>query len=251
MLFSRMVVTTLAVAATASVSHAAVTKAAINPSGWSVGSSNSTYQHWIANGSGEAGSISGTPNNGSDFAGASLASPILSVNGPGYTSGSSGMFYSPTGPYSFEAAISNNNVGAVPANAGTYVIVQVLSLLPDTDSITGMILTNSSDQPLSAGSNPISHIFYGQESGYPTPVGPADVRVDLYEFWVPDFTADFNVLTSVRQHTGILEVRVDTKIVGANVNDAPPFAPVAVPEPATLAVVTLGAATLLLRRRRA
>lgn len=248
MSFSRSSIFTVAILAAGTMAQAAVTKATLGPSGWSVGETNSTYQHWITNSA--ADNLAGTPNNGYDTAGVSLTSPLLSVNAPGYSSGSSGMFYSPAGAYSFEAAIGNNASGSLPSNAGTYVIVQVLSILPAPESITSIILTDSSDTPLSVGSSPIAHLIYGAESGYSTPFGPQSVQVDLYEFWVPDFTGDFNVLTSVLEHTGVLEVRVDTKIVGADENDSVPFAPVTVPEPASLALAAFGGSALLLRRRK-
>lgn len=248
MSFSRSSIFTVAILAAGTMAQAAVTNATLNPSGWSIGDANSTYQHWITNSA--ADNLAGTPNNGYNTAGATLTSPLLSVNAPGYSSSSSGMFYSYGGDYSFNAAISNNNTSSLPSNAGTYVIVQIFTILAAESSITDITLTDTDGNALTNGSDPIAHLVYGQASGYSTPFGAADVQVDLYEFWVPDFTDDFDVLASVINHTGVLEVRVDTMIVGADSDDSVPFAPVAVPEPASLALAAFGGSALLLRRRK-
>lgn len=242
---SRLALMGLIVAAAGGTVRAAVANAAVNPAGWNVGDAGSTYQHWIANSA--ADNLAGTPNQGYNTAGATLTAPVLSVNSPGYSSGTSGIFYSFGGNYSFTAAIANNNTVTLPAHAGTQVIVQVFSILPSSESITGILLTDSANNALSNVAL-IQSTHYGDASGYPTPFGPADVRVDLYEFWVPNFTGDFNVLTSVLDHTGIMEVRVDTMIASANEDGSSPFAPVAVPEPASLAALSVGAGALLLRR---
>lgn len=177
------------------------------PQAWSVGSSNSTYQEWDR--------FTSTANNLPDLGW--LANPSatstskLSALPPGALSGT-GSFYAFAGDYGFQAVIYNNS-NSVPANWGTHVIVQTAATLGSGDAVIGNTLslvdTNGVVLAGGAATNALRYdaLFAGTVS---SPAGPVTTREELWEFFLPGYAGDFRLQATMKQHSSLRQVRVDT-----------------------------------------
>ncbi|HVX86658.1 MAG TPA: PEP-CTERM sorting domain-containing protein [Phycisphaerae bacterium] len=222
-----------------------------SPAGWSVGAPGSTYQEWAADG--QADDIAGAPNVAFNDAGAGLPQPALTAATPGFVAGSGG-FYSFSGPYTVTAAIHNATL-APPADAGTYVIVQTFATInsDDGEGHSGTVLDESITDSAGAaipGAQHVRSTIYGYAENFPSSFGPVDVQATIDEYWLPNFTADFNATLDMIDDSSLQGVRVDSILASAGPGGAAPFAITPVPEPATLAALCSAGTLLLLRRRK-
>ncbi|HLA84353.1 MAG TPA: hypothetical protein VJL29_06140 [Thermoguttaceae bacterium] len=226
-----------AVLCTATASRDAVAEVTlfVNPTRWSVGDANSTYQEWDV--------FLATSNNAPDVGHfpASLA-PTFSASPAIVTTTKSLYWYG--GDYDWRADIQN--YGGV--GLGTDVIVQIASTLnndgtgvlpnslaivhPDGSPILGGDCTSAlRDTVLFEGD-----IWVVSQGSWVT------VQERLWEFFLPDYTEDFRVTGTSSIHASLMRARVDSMI-----------SPVPEPGAAALAgsgLIGLGACRIVRRWRR-
>lgn len=170
-----------------------------DPSGWSVGEANTTYNEWDV----FASSTGNTPDIGSNY-GSSTVSTVY----PGYISGSQN-FYSHASAYDITAMIEAPSLGA---GSSTQVLIQTASTLGDADAtLYGVSIFNADDDTLLSDS-PISQttLFFGEVS---SSYGPVTQKEEAYMFILDDFTGNIKVSWTNPQHSSFKALRVDTNAV--------------------------------------
>jgi hypothetical protein len=216
----------------------------IEPAGWNVGDTGSTNQTWDA----LFVSTGNLPDTGFYNVNPSIATqPTLNVSSPGFTTGTQN-FYSFTGDYPVFANVYNHNTGG---SDGTHVIVQTAatlgglgdSVLPGTLEIVDL-----SGNSLSGGANTAAlvndeEMFNGEVT---SSFGTVTLQTKIWEFFLPGYTGDFRVRWTEQIHSSFDQVRIDSMIAPSAF--APSF--VAVPEPASLALVGACVLGLALKRSR-
>lgn len=219
----------------------------LTPGSWGVGDGNTTYQEWDTFG----GGAPYAPDAGLSVNPTVTTSPSVSVVSPGFVAGS-GNFYAFSGDYGFTADIYNHGgssgVGGLPVGSGTHVIVQTSATLNDSNE---GVLTNTLEivdllgNAVAGGDNAsaLRHdvIFEGVVN---SSFGPVTQREEIWEFFLPGYVDDFRVRADVVAHSSFDQLRVDTAIAQTA------FATTIIPEPASLALLAVGGALALARRRR-
>lgn len=194
------------------------------PVGWSVGDASSTHQIWNS----KSTATGNLPDQAYNTGGTTLAAPTLSVIAPGFRSGTSN-FYSLSGDYSARAGISNHGPVVAPEGVvlGTHVIVQVGTSLNEgvgvfTDSLE---IVDPSEVLLSGGSNgealQISEVNFYEDVF--TSFGLADYKEFIFEFWLPDYTEDFQIVWDSTVHSSFDTLRVDTIVAEEHPVGGSPF----------------------------
>lgn len=202
----------------------------VTPNHWNIGDVSSTYQEWDV--------IAGDTGNTPDVGVYSSGVPILDVLSPGFRSGSSN-FYSFSGNYGTEADIYNQ-IGT----GGTHVIVQISATMNGNDSVyaDSLEIVDLSGNAITGGANAealdLMVLFEGDIS---SPMGLVTQQEQKWEFYLPGYTGDFMVKSDSIIHSMFQQIRVDSMIADSA------FA-ATVPEPATMAILSLGG--FLLRRRK-
>lgn len=257
---TRVLIAALAVAVCLSAQAAAYTTSLgadnrfVEPAGWSVGDVGSTYQQWDHKTTGSGN----TPDVGLTVDPSGLTTPTHSVKAPGAWTGSDN-FYSFAGDHGATADIYNHGggsgSGSYAATFGTHVIVQTGSSVNGDTGIGNrtatMQITDLAGDAITGGDN-ASALRIDQVSfqpGVSTFFGPVDYQEFIYEFYLPGYTGDFRVDWVQSIHSTIDTLRVDSMIVEPTTEGSTPFETTAVPEPATLGLVSLGGLVLLRRRR--
>lgn len=232
------------------------------PTGWSVGDANSTYQEWNA----KSASTGNLADQGYTTNPGSLTDPTHAAKSPGFVTGSTN-FYSFTGHYGATADIYNHGGssggGGFGSSFGTHVIVQIgTSQNPDELSwasygdgthdelVTGhgvgafwdtLKLVDFTDTVIVGGANAealaIGEVSYRE--GVASTFGPVDYQELFFEFWLPNYTGDFRVDWDQVVHGTIDTLRVDSMIAEELIGGGSPFI-AAVPEPGSAALLLLG-----------
>lgn len=207
----------------------------VDPAGWDVGDAGSTYQLWDNFGTGTTFAPDAA------IANPAVSSPTLTVTAPGFTPSGGGRVYSFSTSYGLTAAIDNTTSVGTPGS-GTHVVVQVASIVnPDVGSVVPgsiRILDASGNVLADGGENAdlLRATTFGDGVITGTPVGAVDFELSIFEFFLARHTGDFRVAWTQAVHTGLDALRVDSKIA----DEA--FGLTAVPEPASLALLAVGAA---------
>ena len=215
------------------------------PDAWTTGDANTTYQEWDT----VTGTSGNTPDVGLSVNPSITTDPTLSAVAPGFVAGS-GNFYAFSAPYRITADIYNHGgssgTGGLPAGAGTHVIVQTSATLNEGQGIQAdtLQIVDLPGNAIAGGDNAgaLRHdvLFEGTVS---SSMGPVTQREEIWEFFLPNYVGDFRLQSDVAIHSSFDQLRVDTAIG----RDA--FATMDVPEPATLALLAVGGALTLARRR--
>lgn len=244
----------------------------LDPAGWNVGDSGSTYQEWdsltVPSG------IGNSPDRGYATNPTGLNSPTLSVKSPGFHSGSNN-FYSFSSNYGATADIYNHTTGSYGPEYGTHVILQTgSSQNPDAEGVVAghmelvaghgfgnfwdtMKLVDLVGNPIAGGDNAsalqIAEISYQPDVA--SSFGAVDYQELIYEFWLPGYTGDFRVDWGQIVHGTIDTLRVDSMVAAAAVGGGSPFPLTsAVPEPGSAGLLMTGAISavgaVVMRRRR-
>jgi hypothetical protein len=210
------------------------------PDHWSVGDPGTTHQVWdnFAN-------LNATgPDNWTTNPGLTTG-PTLTVASPGFLPGP-GRAYAFAGNYSLTADIPNVGAGGL-AGAGTHIIIQVASTVnPDLGSVLldSLQILDADGNAITGGGNAqaLRVENFGTRSVAST-FGPVDFQETIAEFFLPEFTDGFRVVWTQAVHTGFDTLRIDSIVA----QEA--FPNTVVPEPASLVLLSMGAACLLRRRR--
>lgn len=210
----------------------------VSPTGWTPGDTGSTYQEW----SFYAADTGNEPDVARVTDGAALAAPVVSVTPPAFAT-SSGNFYSFGSGYGVTADIPNYGTGP-----GTHVIVQIeASVNPDPTVggpagvlVDALRLEDGAGNVLTGGAN--SEAL--QESLLATgtgvgPLGEVTIEFLIWEFFLPGYAGDFQIVSESIVHSSFGGMRVDTQLS--------PTAFAIIPEPSSLLLV--GILGLLARRR--
>lgn len=216
----------------------------VEPAGWNVGVSGSTNQTWdalfvAANNAPDAGFYTTNP--------AIATAPSLSALSPGFATGTQN-FYSFTGDYPVTASIYNH--GTAGSN-GTHVIVQTSATLGgsgDTVLPGTLEVVDLTGNAITGGAN-VDALVNGAEmfNGEVTSsFGTVTLQAKIWEFFLPGYTGDFQVRWTEQIHSSFDQLRIDSMIASSAF--APSF--VAVPEPASLALVGACVLGLTLKRPR-
>ncbi len=193
------------------------------PTAWSVGDPDSTFQEW--NASDFAFATTDTVPTAENINPAIATQALMNVVLPGFRAGSGG-YYSVSGPYGVVADVLNHggasgSGGPYPAGSGTHVIVQTAATI-NTDIDTGLVadqlhLTLPSGDPLTGGGNAdllrMDELFVGDVL---TSFGIVPQQELVFEFFLPNFTGDFRLNSTSELHSSFQHLRVDTFIVEAS-----------------------------------
>lgn len=233
-------VLTTAILAVAVLAAPAVADEFLTPAWWNLGDVGTTYQQWDV-----FTAVTGnTPDVGRMTDGTTLPDPTVGVSPPAFATGT-GNFYSFAGPYSGMVDVPNYGSGA-----GTHIIVQTAaSMNPDPNAggpasifVDSLRIEDGAGAILPGGANTDALqealITTTLDSG---PMGEITVEWLIWEFYLPGYAGDFEIISDSIIHSQYRELRVDTAIAA----QAYPITPV--PEPTSLLMV--GVAALLLRRR--
>ena len=211
----------LAILWTAISPHGAMAEDAtsfVEPTGWSVGHANSTYQEWDVF-SGRSGNVPDIGHFPASFA------PTLSAASPAIKTGTNNL-YSFSGNYDWWADIEN--YGGV--GAGTKVLVQVAASLHEGVGVfpTSLAIVQPDGSALFGGDNAsilnTATLFEGSVYS-PATDSWATTQERLWEFFLPGYMDDFRVVGTNSIHSSLMQVRVDSMIV---------------PEPASFVLFGLG-----------
>ncbi|MFA7237570.1 MAG: PEP-CTERM sorting domain-containing protein [Phycisphaeraceae bacterium] len=209
----------------------------VAPAQWSVGDSNTTYQEWDT----FTATTGNTPDVGWTANPATLTAPTVDAVAPGFIAGS-GNFYSFSTNYGFVATISNYT-GAI--GEGTHVIVQTSATLNEGEGVLAdtLHITDTLGNAIPGGDNAsaLRHdlLFEGLVN---SSFGIVTQREEIWEFFLPDHTGDFEIASDIIVHSSFSELRIDTAITDA----AYPIT--AIPEPMSIALLGLGSLALIRRR---
>ncbi|MHB1036087.1 MAG: PEP-CTERM sorting domain-containing protein [Pirellulales bacterium] len=207
-----------------------------NPTGWSIGAANSTYQEWDAfrAKSGNAPDVGHFP---------ASFTPTVSAS-PAIVTGTNNIYWY-GGDYRWWLDIDNYGVGE--AGEGTRVVVQTATTLsngvgvyPDSLAVVrpdgGSLLGGDAASVLRETVLFQGDIWVESQGTWVT------TQERLWEFFLPGYTGDFRVEGASHVHSSLMQVRVDSMIAS-------------VPEPGTIALaatglITLGACRTVRRIRR-
>lgn len=208
------------------------------PSGWSVGQADSTYQEWDV--------FTGRSGNAPDVGHYPLElSPTFSAAAPAFLTGTKNL-YSYAGDYDWRADVKNYGNGAGHAGMGTHVIVQTATTLNGGVGVLldSLAVVKPDGSAISGGDNASAlretTLFEGQI--WVEAMGQfVTTQERLWEFYLPDYFDDFRVVGHSRVDSSFLAARIDSMI-------AP------VPEPGTITLAGAGLLALvacrLARRNR-
>jgi len=227
-------------ASTASAGFRATTDF-FEPAAWSVDDATATYQEWDDL-TATAGSVPDVGQTGGLF------DATLSAPGPVIVT-STDNFYSFSSDYDVLAEIPNHGGADGSLPGGTQVIVQVGTTLSDGPSGVrpeSLIITGPGGEPLLGGGSddPLAEatLFSGTTSSF---IGDVDYAERAWEFFLPEWTGDFEVHFTMAQHSSTDRIRIDSRVV----TSGEPLV-TTVPEPTSVALIGLGGLGLLRRRRR-
>lgn len=204
----------------------------VEPRFWNVGEPNSTYQQWdmftsTMNNKPDVGRLA-NPND--------LPDPNLNVYPPAFVS-SSANFYSFSGNYSISVDVYNHgrSLGTGEPNGyGTHVIIQTAATINDDPNLGGpsgvlpesVEIVDFNDVCIKGGSNSevlrISEIYRGKVA---SSWGDVTQQELIWEFFLPDHTADFHVRMESIVHSMFREIRIDTMLADKAYQITPLFVP--------------------------
>ena len=248
--FSHKALTFLAFAIALSISGVALASPYIGtaqyfvePGGWSVGDVNSTYQVWD-----DLSSATGnTPDVGFSTNPAIASLPTLGAT-PGYVTGS-GNFYRWDTDYTIAAEVDNHNTGGTD---GTHIIVQTTATANESVSVVDGTteIVDLGGSPILGGANGDAFVNGGVVAAgtVSTTMGPQDVEVLIWEFFLPGYTGDFQVRWLQSIHSSFDQLRIDSMITPVGFVPTQ-FTFAQIPEPGAVGLVLLGLVGVALHRR--
>lgn len=202
----------------------------VQPSGWNVGASGSTFQAW----DNLVGLADNAPDAGYTANPAIDSGPTFSGTAPAFATGT-GNLYSFSGPYTASADIYNYSSGGA---TGTHIIVQTGATLNEVTVVPGSLeIVDLSGAPLSGGDSGSALINAGRLAAgtVESSQGLVDYEVLIWEFYLPDYTGDFRVRWDEVTDSSFDQLRVDSYIT-AGALPPTPYVFTQIPEPSTLAV---------------
>ncbi|QQE10279.1 hypothetical protein JD969_12285 [Planctomycetota bacterium] len=207
----------------------------VNPDGWSVGDIGSTYQAWDV----FTSTLGNVPDVGYDNGGSSVVPSGVGVSGP-YVA-SSGNFYGLFGDFGVTADVVN---ATDSSGSGTHIVVQLASTMTADDvqvlDDQGGVIAGVSE--LRADSLGQVFLYNMTPPGSTTPV-PIYSYEEIYEFYVPNYTGDFQIVASYGAHSSFDGLRIDSYLSDSA------MAVTAIPEPAAFSLILLGSMMLLKRKK--
>ncbi|WP_432799782.1 hypothetical protein [Poriferisphaera sp. WC338] len=219
----------------------------VGPDHWSIGDAGSTYQEWDT----FTSTTSSAPDVGYNNAGNTTA-PITTNTavekqatappGPGPSVAGSGNYYSFASDYNVIASITN----ATGSGSGTHVIMQVAAQNSATSIAILDDLGNAIAGIVNLRSDNMAQVFqYNFTPPPPAPQIPVPIYhyEDIHEFYLPNFTGDFQIVAAYDVHTSFDALRVDTKLTDTA------FGITAIPEPAAASLLLFGSMLMLGKRR--
>lgn len=223
----------------------------LDPVGWSVGDADSTSQTWDTK---DVGANPDTTPDSYNVGGATLTAPAHGVDSPGFMA-SSGNWYAYAGDYDAYATVytqgGSSGSGSFDSTYGTHVIVQIGSSINEASVVADSLnITDLSGNVLTGGSMAealaSAQVYYN--ASVPSSFGAVEYQALAFEFWLPEYTDDFEVTWTQMVHTSLDIVRVDSKIALAAEGESP--FETSVPEPASLALLAAGLCFAASPRRR-
>lgn len=199
------------------------------PTGWTVGDVDSTYQQWNADAS-TPFALSNTPTTGLNVNPTISTAPVMGANFPAIAASSGGYYafnesYEGYGVFAdvFNHGGASGIGGPYPAGSGTRVFVQTLSSvsLDDISVYTDQIeIVQQNGDPITGGDNAslIQATSLGIYNGA-SPIGIVPFEEILFEFWLAEYTDDFRVQFEARRHSSFQNLRIDSQIQLSQVFD--------------------------------
>lgn len=204
------------------------------PGSWTVGAAGSTHQAWddffLTSGN--------LPDAGYNTNPAIATDPVANATGAMVTGTKN--FYQFSGNYSADADIYNH--GTVGTD-GTHIIVQTSATANGgTTVIPGSLeVVDLGGSALTGGDN-ASALVNGDllaAGVVSSSFGDVDMRVSIWEFFLPNYTGDFHVQWDESVHSSFDQLRVDS-LITASALPATSFTFQAIPEPGSVVLALLG-----------
>jgi len=206
----------------------------VDPSGWNVGDTGSTYEAWDD----VSALTSNLPDAGYTVNPLIGTDPVLNGNAPAFRV-SSGNFYSFGGSYEIFADIYNHGTGGAD---GTHILIQTAATKNTYSAIpTSMEIVDLAGGTLAGGDNGSALVNAGLLAAGSVASSRGDVTYEvlLWEFFLPAHTVDFRVQWTQDDDSSFDQFRVDSYIT-PNALSATPFAFQQIPEPETVVITLIG-----------
>lgn len=221
----------------------------VEPGGWNVGDTNSTHMIYDT-------LLSSTPDvNVTNPAGLSV--PSISVNPPGFISGSNNL-YSFVGNFTAQSDVFNHST---VSDGGTHVIVQTTATVTTDTSLGGpaSVFANSleivdhSGGSIAGGTNSeaLVNAALVASGNVDSTFGEVELEIRLWEFFLPDYTGDFRVKWESIGHSSFDQIRVDSMIAPTAFSPTQfTTSAIGVPEPTAIVLAALCGLGVIASSRR-
>ncbi len=212
----------------------------VTPGNWAISDTNTTYQEWDA----FTATTNNTPDIGHSTSPTIASTPTVDATAPGFRT-SSGNFYAFSGDYGFDASVYNHTTATGVSGYGTHVIIQTSETVNGSTGIypTTIQITDLAGTAITGGDNAdLLRYDIIAEGPVSSPFGTVTLREEIYEFFLPNFIGDFKVSADVIVHASLDQIRIDSAIRASAAEIT------TIPEPASLALLAIGATAILKRK---